>query len=54
MAQPYKIKVLKKLTNDIFLVHKDISHSYREGIDEKLRFMAQPYKTKVLKKNDKW
>ena len=36
-----------KLT--VFWVHKDMSNSYREGIDEKLKSMAQPYKTKVLK-----
>ena len=37
----------------VFWVHKDMSNSYREGIDEKLKSMAQPYKTKVLKKVDK-
>ena len=31
--------------------HKDLSYSYREGIDEKLKSMAQPYKMKVLKKS---
>ena len=31
-------------------VHKELSNSYREGIDEKLKSMAQPYKTKVLQK----
>ena len=34
----------------VFWVHKDMSNSYREGIDKKLKSMAQPYKTKVLKK----
>ena len=50
MAQPYKTKVLKKCQMVVFGVHKDLSYSYREGIDEKLKCMAQPYKTKVLKK----
>ena len=39
-----------KLSNGGFGVHKDLSNSYREGIDEKLTCMAQPYKTKVLRK----
>ena len=31
-------------------IHKELSNSYREGINEKLKSMAQPYKTKVSKK----
>ena len=38
------------LKSTILEVHKELSKSYREGIDEKLKCMAQPYKTKALKK----
>ena len=34
----------------VFWIHKDMSNSYREGINEKLKYMAQPYKVKVLEK----
>ena len=37
----------------VFWVHKELSISYREGIDEKLKSMAQPYKMKVLQKAKK-
>ena len=37
-------------TSSMLEVHKELSNSYREGIDEKLKYMAQSYKTKVLKK----
>ena len=36
---------------EAFWVHGEVSNSYREGIDEKLKFMAQAYKTKASKKN---
>ena len=29
-------------------IHKDLSYSYREGIDKKLKSMAQPYKMTVF------
>ena len=38
------------LGSGCFSVHKELSYSYREGIDEKMKSMYQPYKTKVLKK----
>ena len=38
-------------TRSMLEVHKELSNSYREGIDEKLKCMAQPYKTKVFKKS---
>ena len=34
----------------MLMAHKELTYSYREGIDEKLKCMAQPCKTKVLKK----
>ena len=47
---PWPSKLGSKLT--VFWVHKDMSQSYREGIDQKLKTMAFPYKTKVRKKKD--
>ena len=32
-------------------IHKELSNSYGEGIDEKIEFMAQPYNKKVLKQS---
>ena len=43
-------KIWRKGHRVYFDIHKELSNSYREGIDEKLKCMAQPYKTKVLKK----
>ena len=34
----------------VFWVHRELSYSYREGIDEKMKLMAQPYKMKVKNK----
>ena len=53
MAQPYKTKVLKKRHMMVLWVHKDMSKSYREGIDPKLKTMAFPYKMKAWQKSDK-
>ena len=41
------------LKSTCFWVHKDLSYSYREGIDEKLKYKQKPYKMKGLKKVDK-
>ena len=69
MAQPYKTKVVPcglccttqtswcpriPCFGVPFLVHKELSKSYREGIDKEMKFMAQPYVTKVLKKHDEF
>ena len=35
---------------EVFWVHNELSYSYREGMDEKMKGMAQPHKTKILKK----
>ena len=37
-------------TSSMLEVHKELSNSYREGVDKKLKCMAQPYKTKVFLK----
>ena len=34
----------------MLMVHKELSKSYREGTNEKLKSMALPYKTKIWKK----
>ena len=34
-------------------IHKEVSNSYREGTDQKLKSMALPYKTKVWQKMTK-
>ena len=33
--KPYKMKILKKVTNYVFGVYKDLSYSDREGIGKK-------------------
>merc|ERR1711953_959214 len=48
---PWRSKLGSKLT--VFWVHKDMSKSYREGIDQKLKTMAFPYKMKGWQKSDK-
>ena len=48
---PRRSKLGSKLT--VFWVHKDMSKSYREGIDQKLKTMAFPYKMKGWQKSDK-
>ena len=48
---PWRSKLGSKLT--VFWVHKDMSKSYREGIDQKLKTMAFPYKMKGLEKMTK-
>ena len=48
---PWPSKLGSKLT--VFWVHKDLSKSYREGIDQKLKTMAVPYKMKGWQKSDK-
>ena len=48
---PWRSKLGSKLT--VFWVHKDMSKSYREGIDPKLKTMAFPYKMKGWQKSDK-
>ena len=40
------MKVLKKVTNYVVWVHKDLSYSYREGIDQKWIYRQNPYKMK--------
>ena len=35
---------------EVFWVHKDLSYSYKEGIDEKLKYKQKPYKMKIWKK----
>ena len=52
--KPYKMKVLKKVTNYVFWVHKDLSYSYREGISKKLKYKQKPYKMKGWKKYTKF
>ena len=37
----------------VFWVHRDLSYSYREGIEEKLKYTQKQYKMKMLKKVDK-
>ena len=37
-------------TSSMLEVHKELSNSYREGIDDKLKFIAKQYKIKDLKK----
>ena len=48
---PWRSKLGSKLT--VFWVHKDMSKSYREGIDQKLKTMAFPYKMKGWQKSYK-
>ena len=48
---PWRSKLGSKLT--VFWVHKDMSKSYREGIDQELKTMAFPYKMEGWQKSDK-
>ena len=50
-----KVSVRSKLGSKltVFGVHKDMSKSYKEGIDQKLTTMAFPYKMKSWQKSDR-
>ena len=48
---PWRSKLGSKLT--VFWVHKDMSKSYREGIDQKLKTKVFLYKMKGWQKSDK-
>ena len=39
--------------HDLCWLLRDVFKSYREEIDEFVKYMAQPYKIPVLKKNDR-